>query len=83
MEQSLFGRGLELMVFGMGTVMVFLTLLVFAAGIMSKLVKRYFPESEPEPLAVSSTSQPIRAPAEDQQLMAVITAAVHRYRSRH
>ncbi len=82
MQQDLLSRGLELMVFGMGTVLIFLSLLVLATGVMSRLIQRYFPDPEPEPAAVSSVPQGIRPADEDQQLLAVISAAVHRYRSR-
>ena len=39
-EPSLVAQGLELMVFGMGVVFVFLTMLVFVTGFMSKLVNK-------------------------------------------
>ena len=39
----LLNAGIELMLIGMGTVFFFLTLLVFATGLMSRLVMRYTP----------------------------------------
>lgn len=73
-------EGLSLMLFGMGFVFVFLTLLVLATTLMSKLATKY----APEPI------QPPKAPAgvktvnatNDDQLLAVLTAAVHKYRSK-
>lgn len=68
------------MVMGMGAVFVFLTLLVFATGFMSKVVGRYSPVTPPA-APTPSASTP-KSPSEDQQLMAVITAAIHKHRSR-
>ncbi len=78
---SLMSEGLELMAAGMGFVFVFLTLLVFATGWMSKLVTRY----APDPVAKISVPRTApSAPADDQQqLLAVISAAIHQYRARH
>lgn len=64
------------MLYGMGTVIVFLTLLVVATIAMSRLVSRYFPERPPQPL-----SRPVPA-GQDPQLLAVIAAAIHRHRRR-
>lgn len=66
-----------LMLLGMGTVFVFLTILVFVTSTMSALVNRIAPE-QPAGLPMSV----MRAPAEDQTLLAVISAAIHAHRSR-
>jgi|JTFO01.1.fsa_nt_gb oxaloacetate decarboxylase gamma subunit len=79
---NLFSEGLTLMAFGMGFVFVFLTLLVFATGIMSRLATRYLPEpvkapkARPQPAAAGATG------TNNDELVAVITAAVHKYRSK-
>ncbi len=62
------------MLFGMGTVVVFLTLLVFITSGMSALVAKYWPP--PEPAAPAS-------PAVDGRTLAVISAAIHQHRSTH
>jgi oxaloacetate decarboxylase gamma subunit len=78
-SNSLISEGFALMGFGMGFVFVFLTLLVLMTGLMSRLVTRFAPE--PEPVAAR---RPTPAPAADQQqLIAVITAAIHQYRAKH
>ncbi len=75
-------QGIELMLFGMGTVVVFLSLLVAATAAMSRLVTRYFPEPqvllEAAPLPLPGQAGPV----DDPELVAVVTAAVHRYRAR-
>lgn len=80
-SSSLISEGLTLMVAGMGFVFVFLTLLVFATGLMSKLVNKYAPEA-----VVKPTAPPVTQAAQtvDQgQVTAVISAAIHQYRARH
>lgn len=44
METSLIDQGVSLMLYGMGTVFVFLTILVFATNLMSKVVNHLTPE---------------------------------------
>lgn len=74
----LLAEGLNLMLMGMGAVFVFLTLLVFTTTLMSKIVGRYSPVSPPIPTAVTPTS----TTDDNQELIAVITAAVHQHRLR-
>lgn len=84
-EPSLLAQGLELTLFGMGTVLVFLSLLVFALHAMSTLVKRYLSEGAPMAAAdAAHTSSSASAPdaAVDARLKAVAVAAVHRHRAR-
>ncbi|GGX99728.1 hypothetical protein GCM10007160_29350 [Litchfieldella qijiaojingensis] len=81
LDTELLLEGLYLMVFGMGFVFVFLTLLVIATTLMSKVVGRM----APAPVR-SAGANPGRAPAptrDDDDLMVVISAALHRYRQRH
>lgn len=70
MEGDLLEQGLELMLAGMGTVFVFLTVLVFATTGMSALVRRF---------------QPVEAGAGDsptEEEVAAITVAVALHRSK-
>jgi oxaloacetate decarboxylase gamma subunit len=54
MKTSLIDQGLDLMLYGMGTVFVFLTILVFATTLMSRIVNAFanteldLPELKPE-----------------------------------
>jgi len=80
MEESLISQGLSLMVFGMGFVFVFLTLLVGVTMLMSKLVVKFEPVAIVPPKKARRNVAPAVA-AKDDELVAVITAAVHKYRS--
>jgi len=76
-QETLIDQGLELMLFGMGTVVVFLTLLVLATMTMSALIEHFAPLPpgiEPKSAMPASVDDPV--------LLAVITAAIKKYRSR-
>ena len=83
---SLFSQGLQLMLYGMGTVVVFLTTLVLATRLMSVLLSRF---SGPEPTGDSLPSQPsLPSPSGahlgrsvDPRVLAAVTAAVHTHRA--
>ena len=77
MTEDIISQGLELMLFGMGTVIVFLTLLVIATSVMSALLTRYAPA--PELGDIDAAAAPASA---DATLLAVISAAIHKHRSR-
>jgi oxaloacetate decarboxylase gamma subunit len=87
---NLMTEGLNLMLIGMGFVFIFLTLLVFATTIMSKVITRYernvgvLPEEGiPAPTAVISQAMSDRQHAnDDKNLITVLSAAVHKFRSR-
>jgi oxaloacetate decarboxylase gamma subunit len=78
MESSLVQQGVELMLFGMGTVFGFLACLVLITALMSALLQRLIPIKEED--RVLSSAKPAQ---QDEQLIAVISAAVHKYRSRY
>jgi len=58
MQDTLIDQGISLMLYGMGTVFVFLTILVFATSVMSKLVNKLAPEKAVEP---SASTKPMPA----------------------
>lgn len=74
---ELLSEGINLMLLGMGTVFVFLTLLVFVTTFMSFLVGKYAPVQEP----AKSVQQSVTA-LNDQTLLAVISAAIHAHREK-
>lgn len=79
MQETIMQQGVDLMLFGMGTVFVFLTVLVIATTIMSSVVQRFFPEPEPvlpapKPAAPTGVTDP--------KLLAIIKAAIEQHRKK-
>jgi len=72
-EQMSFG--IELMLAGMGIVFLFLSLLIVVINVMSKIIRRF----SPQPPVLHFPGQ---ADAEQQRMIAAITAAVHRHRKK-
>ena len=68
MQATLMNQGVTLMLVGMGTVFVFLTLLVMMMSLMAQVVKRLTPAAEED---VSNEE------------VAAITAAISVHRSKH
>ena len=81
MQGSIVDQGVELMLFGMGTVLLFLSLLVVSITLMSWILQRYFPEPE-VPATAAASSGALEVPPNDANLVAVISAAIHRHRSK-
>ena len=80
MHTTLIDQGLDLMLFGMGSVFVFLLLLVMATWTMSLLVNCWLPEepsadsgAQPSEMSVPSTIDP--------QIVKAIQAAIGRHRA--
>ena len=74
-------EGVELMFMGMGTVFVFLMMLVGLINLMSFVINRFFPDAAPVAAApkrmAAASPQPV-----DAELLAVIGAAVSQHRAR-
>lgn len=82
MNGTLFQQGLDLMLFGMGTVFVFLTLLVCSVVMMSAVVTRFFAELE-EPQKDLAMTNPKESPAVvDSVKLRVIQDAIHQHRKK-
>jgi oxaloacetate decarboxylase gamma subunit len=78
MQQTLLEQGMDLLLYGMGTVFVFLTILVFCTLLMSRFVASFFPEA-PEPVepTVPLADQPV-----SNKTLAVIQAAIREHRAK-
>ena len=75
-DPSLIQQGLELLYFGMGTVVVFLGLLVLFTTLMSWLVQRFGVDAATHAPAPGEDSTP------SPEVIAAISAAIHKHRRR-
>ena len=75
---DLMSSGVELMITGMGIVFIFLTVLVFALGIMSRISHALDKSEHESAVAEVSPHKP-----DNTALIAVISAAVAKFRSTH
>ncbi|MCB1854318.1 MAG: OadG family protein [Halieaceae bacterium] len=82
MQADIVAQGFELMLFGMGTVVLFLTVLVVATTAMSRLMTRYFPDPAAPAVPARQTLREQPSPAVAPQLVAAISAAIHQHRRR-
>jgi oxaloacetate decarboxylase gamma subunit len=72
---EMMSSGIELMLMGMGSVFLFLALLVFAIKTMAAIIARYFPDPTIELAMPKKDTDPL--------VIAAISAAVHQYRSKN
>ena len=81
MNMDLLGDGLVLLVLGLGMVFAFLTIMVGMMSLTARILSRFshlFPPDAPPPKKGRAAP---RRETDDGQLIAVLTAAVRRYRS--
>lgn len=80
-DPELLHEGLGLMALGMGFVFVFLAILVFSLTVMSGVIRRFQPAPAPagHPGHAKSAAKTV---SQDDETLAVISAAVHRYRTK-
>jgi oxaloacetate decarboxylase gamma subunit len=78
---GLLEEGFGLMVLGMGFVFLFLVVLIFATGYMSRLLNHFFPEAEVVIASSGAKSTALAVSSVDPQIKAAITAAVHQHRN--
>lgn len=79
---ELMSQGLDLAIYGMGTVFFFLTLLVFATMVMSALVPDEIDQSAGQKSAGQKSAGQESAGRSDPKILAAIAAAIHQYRTR-
>jgi len=74
METNLVIEGFKFMALGMGTVFLFLIVMIISMNLMSIIVHKFFPE--PQASAEPSAS----APKDNKKVVAAITAAIKHHR---
>jgi len=74
METNLVIEGFKFMGLGMGTVFLFLIILIFAMNGMSMIVNKFFPEPKP------SESTAVNTQNNNKKVIAAITAAIKHHR---
>ena len=86
MDSDLLRNGLLLMVIGMGTVFSFLTIMVVCIQISAKFAAKFahlLPEDEKKPRTKKKVAAQPQAAEDEGVLLAVIGAAVRKYRQGH
>jgi oxaloacetate decarboxylase gamma subunit len=73
METNLVLEGFKFMGLGMGTVFLFLIVMILSMNIMSKVIHTFFPEPE-------VNAAPSGAPKDNKKVIAAITAAIKHHR---
>jgi len=74
METNLIVEGFKFMGLGMGTVFVFLIIMIGSMNIMSKIIHKFFPEPTAEINPSVATKQ------DNKKVIAAITAAISHHR---
>ncbi len=81
MDNDLVLQALKLMIVGMGTVFLFLSFMIFLLNLQSKIVAKYFSKL-PEPKSIHKDKNSLISEDDiDKEIIAVITAAVKKFRS--
>jgi oxaloacetate decarboxylase gamma subunit len=80
MDESLLRQGLDLMLFGMLTVVLFLSLLVLATSALSALVRRFAPPAPVPAPAAAAPGSAVPANGPSPAVVAAIGAAIARHR---
>jgi len=74
METNLILEGFKFMGLGMGTVFVFLIIMIACMNIMSSIIDKFFPEPQ------VSAEPSVTAPKDNKKVIAAITAAIKHHR---
>ncbi|KJH82569.1 MULTISPECIES: OadG family protein [Pseudomonadaceae] len=72
-------EGVELMLFGLGSVFIFLVLLIVCIRLMSLLISRFDSAPTTQPASIKSAAVTAEM---DADLLAAIQAAIHQHRAR-
>ncbi len=75
METNLVIEGLKFMILGMGTVLIFLVVLIALMNLQQKIIERFFPEPKGAP-APSTPTAPTGQQKDNKKTVAAISAAI-------
>lgn len=75
METNLVLEGFKFMGLGMGTVFLFLIIMIIAMNIMSKVIFKYFPEPQPRAETTSGSAK------DNKKVVAAIAAAIMHHKN--
>jgi oxaloacetate decarboxylase gamma subunit len=84
MSDALWTQAIDLMLFGMGSVFIFLGLLVVVTVIISKTISRLFPEQSVSPVPKSALSPTLPQATHqnvEPEIMSAIKAAIDKHRA--
>jgi len=79
MNNDLISEGLSLMMLGMGTVFVFLAMLIVMMSFMSTVIQKYFPELS---ASVERSASVAESDIPDEKTLAIIKSAIEQHRNR-
>jgi oxaloacetate decarboxylase gamma subunit len=77
MKGTLIQQGIDLMIYGMGTVFIFLISLVLVIGAMSRLINKFFTEAN-DPVAIAAGNSDQVEPL----IKKIIQSAIDQHRKR-
>ena len=75
----MFFESIKIMLLGMGTVFLFLIIMVYVTKLMSKLILRYFPEAPKVHTQVSEAKTPVEKTNENAKIAAILGALQHHH----
>lgn len=75
METNLIAEGFKFMALGMGTVFLFLIIMIFMMNLMSAVLQRFFPEPSAASLEPKTSTQ-----KDNKKIIAAISAAISHHR---
>ncbi|VUD69044.1 oxaloacetate decarboxylase gamma chain [Thalassocella blandensis] len=82
MQSTLTQQGLDLLIFGMGTVFVFLTLLVVCVTVMSTFINKFLGEEEVANEPKPAPKKAANSANVDPKVLAVIQQAIYQHRAK-
>ena len=74
MDTNLVMEGFKFMALGMGTVFMFLVVMIFCMNLMSTIIHKYFPEPQ------ADLDTPVQNQTDNKKIVAAISAAITHHR---